>query len=123
LHRVPTASLRLSHPQYRWACARCGAREQAEWTRRQQARLLPEPCYVLTVTVKADLRDVFLHYPQELYALIFTVMAVRNLVQEKALRRRRGVHREPAELKIRRAGCSKQSPGQAVYMHPSTNPS
>ena len=57
------------------ACPRCGAREQAEWTRRQEARLLPLPYYLLTVTVPAELRGVFLRYPQELYALFFAAVA------------------------------------------------
>jgi Transposase zinc-binding domain len=48
------------------ACPRCGAREQAEWTRRQEARLLPVPYYLLTVTVPAELRGVFLRYPVEM---------------------------------------------------------
>jgi hypothetical protein len=35
--------------------------------RRQQARLLPVPCYLLTVTVSAKLRAAFLCYPQKSY--------------------------------------------------------
>jgi hypothetical protein len=57
------------------ACPRCGAREQAEWTRRQEARLLPVPYYLLTVTVPAELRGVFLLYPQEFYPLFFAAVA------------------------------------------------
>jgi Putative transposase/Transposase zinc-binding domain len=57
------------------ACPRCGAREQAQWTRRQQARLLPVPYYLLTVTVPAELRGAFLHFPEELYPAFFAAVS------------------------------------------------
>ncbi|MGA7391663.1 MAG: transposase zinc-binding domain-containing protein, partial [Terrimicrobiaceae bacterium] len=56
------------------ACPRCGAREQAEWTRKQEARLLPVPYYLLTVTVPAEMRSVFLRFPQELYPAFFAAV-------------------------------------------------
>ena len=40
------------------ACPRCGAAEQAQWTRRQEGRLLPVPYYLLTLTAPAEMRDV-----------------------------------------------------------------
>jgi putative transposase/transposase-like zinc-binding protein len=57
------------------ACPRCGAREQAEWARRQQARLLPVPYYLLTLTVPEEMRGVFLHFPQELYPAFFAAVS------------------------------------------------
>jgi hypothetical protein len=52
----------------------CGA-EQAEWTRRQEARLLPVPYYLLTPTVPQELRGAFLHYPVGIVAVFFTAVA------------------------------------------------
>jgi hypothetical protein len=67
------------------ACPRCAAREQAEWTCRQQARLLPVPYYLLSVTVPAELRGAFLRYPQELYPVFFAAVAasVKELCARK----------------------------------------
>ena len=54
---------------------RCGAAEQAQWRRRQQARLLPVPYYLLTLTVPGQMRDAFLHFPQELYPAFFAAVS------------------------------------------------
>ena len=57
------------------ACPRCGAAEQAQWTRRQEARLLPVPYYLLTLTAPAEMRGVFLHYPLEMVPVFFAAIA------------------------------------------------
>jgi hypothetical protein len=65
----------LYHSCNHRACPRCGAAEQAQWTRRQEARLLPVPYYLLTLTVPAEMRNVFLRFPQELYPAFFAAVA------------------------------------------------
>ena len=65
----------LYHSCNHRACPRCGACEQAEWTRRQEARLLPVPYYLLTLTVPAEMRRVFLHYPVEMVPVFFAAIA------------------------------------------------
>jgi hypothetical protein len=57
------------------ACPRCGAAEQAQWTRRQEARLLPASYYLLTLTAPAEIRSVFLHYPVEMVPVFFAAIA------------------------------------------------
>lgn len=53
------------------SCPRCGARAQAEWAAQQEARLLPVPYYLITITVPDPLRQLFASYPRELYPLFF----------------------------------------------------
>lgn len=71
----------LLHSCNHRACPRCGAREQAQWAARQEARLLPVPYYLITITVPDALRRLFLRYPRELYPLFFAQVAgsVRDL--------------------------------------------
>lgn len=63
------------------SCPACGNRDQEQWTRRQEARLLPVPYYLITLTVPDPLRRLFLHHPRELYPLFFAEAAgaVRDL--------------------------------------------
>lgn len=63
------------------SCPRCGSREQEQWAARQEARLLPVPYYLVTLTVPDPLRQLFLRYPSELYPLFFDegAGAVRDL--------------------------------------------
>ena len=56
-------------------CPRCGSRPQAEWAARQEARLLPVPYYLITVTVPDPLRRLLASYPRELYPLFFAESA------------------------------------------------
>ena len=56
------------------ACPRCGAAEQEQWARRQEAQLLPVPYYLLTLTVPAEMRGVFLHYPVEIIPVFFAAL-------------------------------------------------
>lgn len=53
------------------SCPRCGSRAQAEWAACQEARLLPVPYYLVTITVPDPLRQLFASYPRELYPLFF----------------------------------------------------
>ena len=77
VHHCPTCRRHhfVYHSCNHRACPRCGAAEQAQWTRRQEARLLPAPYYLLTLTVPAEMRSVFLHFPQELYPAFFAAVA------------------------------------------------
>jgi hypothetical protein len=63
------------------SCPRCGSREQEQWAARQEARLLPVPYYLVTLTVPDPLGQLFLRYPRELYPLFFDegAGAVRDL--------------------------------------------
>ena len=65
-------SVFLYHSCNHRACPRCGGRDATLWSRRQEARLLPVPYYLLTVTVPAELRSAFLLFPEELYPAFFT---------------------------------------------------
>lgn len=80
------------------------------------AWLLPEPYYVLTVTVPAELRGVFLHYPQELYASFFAAVAesVRNCSRRKHFGGDAGSMATLHSRKIAEQTCYKQNPGQSV---------
>jgi hypothetical protein len=71
-----------------------------------EARLLPVPYYLLTVTVPAELREVFLLYPQELYPLFFA--AVAESVKEICSRRKHlgGDPGSSRSCTPGRAGCS-----------------
>ena len=57
------------------SCPRCGARSQQEWAAHQQARLLPVPYYLITITVPDPLRRLFALFPRELYPLFFNQSA------------------------------------------------
>ena len=52
-----------------------GHASRQQWTRRQEARLLPVPYYLLTLTVPAEMRSVFLHYPVEMVPVFFAAIA------------------------------------------------
>jgi hypothetical protein len=71
----------LYHSCNHRACPRCGGADAAQWTRRQEARLLPVPYYLLTITVPEQLRHAFLRFPRELYPALFaaSATAVREL--------------------------------------------
>lgn len=56
-------------------CPRCGSRAQAEWSARQEARLLPVDYYLVTITMPDPLRQLFQSYPRELYPLFFNESA------------------------------------------------
>jgi hypothetical protein len=57
------------------SCPGCGGRGQAEWAAQQEARLLPVPYYLITVTVPDPLRQLLGSYPRELYPLFFAESA------------------------------------------------
>jgi hypothetical protein len=49
------------------SCPQCGAGDQQHWNAAQEARLLPVPYYLLTITVPEQLRLHCLRHPRELY--------------------------------------------------------
>jgi hypothetical protein len=54
------------------SCPQCGARDQQHWPAAQEARLLPVPYYLLTITVPEALRAFCLRHPRELYDTLLT---------------------------------------------------
>lgn len=59
------------HPCHHRACPRCGDHKAAQWTQRQQARLLPVPYFLATFTLPEAFRPLFRGHVQELGALLF----------------------------------------------------
>lgn len=57
------------------ACPRCGGARTAEWTTRQENRLLPVPYFLVTFTVPEQLRWVFAARPQIVHDLFFATAA------------------------------------------------
>ncbi len=57
------------------SCPQCGAADQQRWSAAQEARLLPVPYYLITVTVPAQLRAPCLRHPRELYNLLLNQSA------------------------------------------------
>lgn len=57
------------------SCPRCGSQEQAEWTAKQEAKLLPVPSFMVTFTLPSELRQACLAYPREMYDLILKTSA------------------------------------------------
>jgi len=67
------------------SCPRCGSAGQAEWTARQEAKLLPVPYFMVTFTLPAELRQACLAHPKELYHLILkqSAAALRDVIATK----------------------------------------
>ena len=100
LSRLPAASF-LYHSCNHRACPRCGAAEQAQWTRRQEARLLPVPYYLLTLTAPAEMRSVFLHFPRGdgSGVLCCHCQCAEGVVRPQEVpRREHRIHSDPAHL-------------------------
>lgn len=57
------------------SCPQCGGADQAQWGAAQEARLLPVPYYLVTVTVPAELRPACLYNPRELYGALLSQSA------------------------------------------------
>jgi hypothetical protein len=57
------------------SCPQCGAGDQQRWSAAQEARLLPVPYYLLTITVPEQLRRHCLRHPRELYNLLLSQSA------------------------------------------------
>lgn len=57
------------------SCPQCGAVGQQHWSSTQEARLLPVPYYLLTITVPEALRPFCLRHPRELYDMLLVVSA------------------------------------------------
>jgi hypothetical protein len=52
------------------SCPQCGSADQARWSAAQEAKLLPVPYFLVTVTVPAELRITCRYYPRELYGTL-----------------------------------------------------
>lgn len=67
-------------------CPQCGARDQQEWTAKQEARLLPVPYFLITFTIPEQLRTLCLRHPKELYDLILreSADALKDVIATKS---------------------------------------
>jgi len=67
------------------SCPKCGARDQQEWTARQEARLLPVPYFMVTFTLPAELRPLCRARPEVLYDLMLreSAAALQDLIATK----------------------------------------
>lgn len=67
------------------SCPRCGSNEQAQWTARQEAKLLPVPYFMVTFTLPSELRQACLAHPREMYDLILkqSAAALRDVIATK----------------------------------------
>ena len=67
------------------SCPQCGAREQQEWTARQEAKLLPAAYFMVTFTLPAELRQACLARPKELYDTLLkqSANALRDIIATK----------------------------------------
>jgi Transposase zinc-binding domain/Putative transposase len=76
-HHCPDCSRshNIFHSCNHRSCPQCGATDQQRWSAVQEARLLPVPYYLLTVTVPAQLRPACLRHPRELYDLLLKASA------------------------------------------------
>ncbi|MBC7924072.1 MAG: transposase [Bryobacteraceae bacterium] len=65
------------------SCPQCGGAQQQRWSASQEAKLLPVPYYLITVTVPEPLRRHCLGHPKELYELLLSQSAqgVRELCE------------------------------------------
>lgn len=69
------------------SCPQCGAREQQEWTAKQEAKLLPVPYFMVTFTIPEELRQACLAHPKELYAQLLkqSANALRDVIATKTV--------------------------------------
>jgi hypothetical protein len=67
------------------SCPKCGARDQQEWTARQEARLLPVPYFMVTFTLPVELRPLCLARPEVLYDLMLreSAAALQDVIATK----------------------------------------
>src|SRR5688500_9129875 len=63
------------HSCHHRACPRCGGQRTAEWTAKQEARLLPVEYFLVTFTVPEQLRFAFAARPVLLHDLLFAAAA------------------------------------------------
>jgi len=59
------------HSCHHRACPRCGGTDTAEWTARQESRLLPVDYFLITFTLPAELRPLAAARPELLHDLLF----------------------------------------------------
>ena len=75
------------HSCHHRACPRCGGARTAEWTTKQEARLLPVPYFLVTFTLPAELRPAVQRDPALLYDLLFreSAAALQQVAAEPRL--------------------------------------
>jgi hypothetical protein len=76
------------HSCHHRACPQCGSLDQAQWLSRQQQRLLPVPCFLVTFTIPQELRAVFRSRPKLFHSAFFTHTA--GAMQEVSARKLKG---------------------------------
>jgi hypothetical protein len=66
-------------------CPKCGARDQGEWSAKQEARLLPAPYFLVTFTIPEALRAACRSHPRELYDLLLkeSAGALQDVLETK----------------------------------------
>lgn len=77
------------HSCHHRACPRCGGERTAGWTKKQTARLLPVPYFLVTFTVPEAMRPIFAAWPEVVQDLFFT-QAARALQTVAAVPRHLG---------------------------------
>lgn len=68
------------------SCPQCGSADQQAWSLKQEARLLPGiTYYMITFTVPAELRSVFLAFPKEAYGALMreSAGALKDVIATK----------------------------------------
>jgi hypothetical protein len=63
------------HSCHHRACPRCGGNRTADWTAKQESRLLPVEYFLVTFTVPEQLRGAFAARPTVMHPLLFTAAA------------------------------------------------
>jgi hypothetical protein len=66
-------------------CTQCGARDQQQWTAKQEAKLLGVPYFMVTFTIPEQLRPLCLHQPKTLYHLLlkYSAQALTDVTRTK----------------------------------------
>jgi hypothetical protein len=66
-------------------CPGCGARDQQEWSAKQEARLLPAAYFLVTFTIPEPLRAICRKHPAELYDLLLkeSAAALQDVLKTK----------------------------------------
>lgn len=67
------------------SCPQCGARDQQQWSAKQEARLLPVPYFLITFTIPEQLRPLCKAHPKQLYDLLLreSAAALTDVVSTK----------------------------------------
>jgi len=89
LYQCTNAACRKKHYAYHSCnhrnCTQCGARDQQQWTAKQEAKLLGVPYFMVTFTIPEQLRALCLHQPKTLYHLLLkcSAQALHDITRTK----------------------------------------